>query len=111
MKPPKDAFIAPKKIRNYLLVFQKKGDKSKWLASAGYHQRNWRVLERDLFKLLETSTLFQATKDHYGIRFEMDGKIIGPNGKALSVRSVWLTEHETGRTKFITAFPVRRKPS
>lgn len=111
MKPPKDAFIAPEKIRNYLLVVRKKGDKSKWLASAGYHQLNWRVLERDLLKLLETSTLFQAKKDQYGIRFEMDGILIGPNGKALSVRSVWLTEHETRRTKFITAFPGRRKTS
>ncbi|MFP4310319.1 MAG: DUF6883 domain-containing protein [Desulfococcaceae bacterium] len=68
-------------------------------------------MERDIFKLLETSTIFQTKRDPYGIRFEMDGKIIGPNGKALSVRSAWLTEHETGRTKFITAFPGRRKTS
>jgi hypothetical protein len=109
MKPPKEAIISPEKIRNYLLVSRKKGDKSKWLASAGYERQNWKVLEKDLLKLLQTSAIYRIKDGPYGITHEMEGQIMGPNGKVLSVCSVWLTEHETGQTKFITAFPQRRK--
>ena len=33
------------------------------------------------------------------------GKLTGPNGKSLSVCTIWMTETETKSTKFITMYP------
>jgi hypothetical protein len=40
VKLPADALIAPEKLVNYLLVKQARGDKSAFLASAGYSAAN-----------------------------------------------------------------------
>jgi len=48
MKLPPDAVIAPEKLVNYLLVKRARGDKSAFLASAGYSAANSQQLSRDL---------------------------------------------------------------
>jgi hypothetical protein len=105
MKLPSDAVIAPGKIKEYLLSPRKRNDKSKWLAKAGYNLENWQALEKDLqLQILSLEAVFiEETK--YGKMYEINGKLIGPNGRTISVRSFWLTEHETRLTKFITLFP------
>jgi hypothetical protein len=37
--------------------------------------------------------------------YEIKGKLTGPNGKSLTVCTIWMTENETGNTKFITMYP------
>jgi len=41
----------------------------------------------------------------YGQMYEIKGNLIGPNGKTLSVCTIWMTETATGDTKFITMYP------
>lgn len=41
--------------------------------------------------------------------YEIQGTLIGPNGAALSVRSFWVYEYETGVTKFITLYPDKER--
>jgi hypothetical protein len=40
--------IDPKKITQYLLVPQKKNDKSQFLAQYSYMQNNWQQLQQDI---------------------------------------------------------------
>ena len=105
MKLPSTAVIAPEKIRRYLLSPRKRNDKSKWLAKAGYKLENWRKLEKDLRTQILTLDALSTEGTKYGQMYEIKGELIGPNGKTLSVRSVWMDEHESKLTKFITMFP------
>ena len=40
--------------------------------------------------------------------YEIRGILVGPNGKSLSVLTVWMTDNETGNTRFITMYPDRK---
>lgn len=105
MELPTNALIARLKLTQYLLVWRKNRDKSRWLAQAGYTLENWRTLEQDLRRqiLPREATPTECTK--YGQIYEIAGKLTGPNGKTLAVRTVWMTETATSVTKFITMFP------
>lgn len=43
--------------------------------------------------------------NQYGQSYIISGILQGPNGKLLSVRTIWMTECETGQTKFVTMYP------
>jgi len=105
MKLPENTLIACEKLTNYLLVPRKRNDKSKWLMGAGYTPENWQVLEADLRNqiLLENASLAERTE--FGQIYEIRGILVGPNGKSLSVLTVWMTDNETGNTRFITMYP------
>ena len=66
---------------------------------------DWQRLEKDLrTQLLSLDTVYtEETK--YGQMYEIKGMLTGPNGKTLSVCSIWMNEHESKLIKFITMFP------
>ena len=105
MKLPHHVVIAPAKLLNYLLIYQTKNDKSAWLASAGYQQANWQTLVQDLVNLIRTTEAVPDENNRYGQSYVVTGVLQGPNGKRLPVRTIWMTEHETGQTKFVTMYP------
>jgi len=108
MNLTKDAVISEAKIKHYLLVWRPKNDKSRWLASAGYTIEHWRQLLSDIRDLLDYPATF-AGENPWGRLYEIRGVLIGPNGKVLSVRSIWMIESETGLTKFITLYADKKK--
>ena len=105
MKLPKCTLIAYEKLTNYLLVFKKRNDKSRWLAEAGYSAENWQILEDDLRKQILSLDAKLSETTIYGQLYEITGELIGPNGKSISVRTIWMTETATEITKFITMYP------
>ena len=105
VKLPTDTIIAQAKLRYYLLAWRPRGDKSLWLASAGYTLENWRELERDLrHQLLPREAVLVGTSE-YGTMYEIRAKLTGPNGRRLAVRSFWMIATDTGQTRFITMYP------
>jgi len=102
---PADAIIAPEKLTRYLLVRQARGDKSAFLARAGYILKNADKLIDDLrTQLLPLdATPLHSTK--FGEFYEIRGPLIGPNGVTLQIRSIWMKENLSGVTKFITLIP------
>jgi hypothetical protein len=64
VKLPANAMIAPEKLTKYLLVRQARGDKSAFLARAGYTAANPEQLLRDLRRqvLSQEAALLQRTK-------------------------------------------------
>jgi hypothetical protein len=105
MKLPENTWIAHEKLAQYLLVWRKNGDKSKWLARAGYTLENWRRLEADLRRQVLSHEAVPTESTQYGQMYEIAGQLRGPNGVTLAVRSIWMTETATQVTKFITIFP------
>ncbi len=105
MKLLADAVIAAEKVRRYLLVRQTRGDKSAFLARAGYTLENADQLRNDLrTQLLPLdATPLHSTK--FGEFYEIHAPLAGPNGVTLRIRSIWMKEHLSGATKFITLIP------
>jgi len=109
MKLPHNTLIAPEKLTKYLLVFQPKDDKSRWLAGAGYRMNNWLQLAQDLRNQLLSLDAEFIEETRFGEMYEICGPLTGPNGKTLKVRSYWMRETETRETKFITMFPDKER--
>ena len=109
MKLPKNTLIAREKLTRYLLVQRKRNDKSQWLAQVGYTLDNWQVLEVDLRNQILSIDAAPIERTGYGRMYEINGQLVGPNGKILSVRTIRMTERATGDTKFITMYPAREE--
>ena len=111
MKLPGDAIIALEKLTGYLLAEQPHGDKSRFLADAGYSMANPEQLRRDLREHLLPLEAIPLPSRGYGDLHEIRGILRGPNGVGLPVRSIWMREQATGRVKFIPLVPLRRERS
>lgn len=109
MRLPNDALIAPEKFTKYLLVRRPVGDKSELLKQAGYTLDNWQRLEEDIRQQILSQDAVTLEKTSYGDFFEIRGLLVGPNGRILRVRTVWIKETESGLTKFVTLYPDRRR--
>lgn len=107
MKLPANAIISERKLKEYLLSFRKRSDKSKWLEKAGYDSRNWKRLEDDIRVQLLTLEAVLIQVNEFGEVYEITGKLNGPNGYSLQVRSIWMNEFATKLTKFITMYPLK----
>jgi hypothetical protein len=104
-KLPADTIIAKAKIQGYLLKWLPENDKSPFLSQAGYVINDPEQLESDLREQILSLEADFIGHDRFGDRYEIRGQLIGPNGISLAVVTIWMTEHETGQTKFITLFP------
>ena len=108
MKLPADAIIALEKVTGYLLAEQPRGDKSRFLAQAGYTMANPERLRRDLQEQFLSLDVTPLPSRGYGDMYEICGTLRGPNGVGLPVRTIWIREWMTSRVKFITLVPLRR---
>lgn len=107
MRLPADATIAREKLTRYLLVRQARGDKSSFLKRAGYTLENADQLLDDLRVQLLPLAAERHHRTNFGEFYEIRGALTGPNGVTLRVRSIWMKEHLSGVTKFITLIPER----
>ena len=105
MKLSQNAEIAPEKFTRYLLMKRAVGDKSEFLKRAGYTVDNWQQLEQDIRQQLLPEEAVATKQTGYGKYFAITASLTGPNGVALRVKTVWMTESKNGITKFITLYP------
>ena len=105
MKLPPDAFIDPHKATHYLLVWRAKGDKSAYLARAGYTQATAAQLIDDLRAQILPREAVAVESTGHGQYYEIRASLRGPNGRTLRICAIWMTEHLSGITKFITLVP------
>jgi hypothetical protein len=104
MKLPSTPTISTRKLTQYLLAKRLEDDKSQFLNLAGYTLSNSECLLNDLAALARCDAVFLESTE-YGDKYEIRGKLTGPNGRGLSVVTIWLTEAVTRETKFITLYP------
>ncbi len=109
MKLPADAIIAEDKLVRYLLLPQVRGDKSAFLSQAGYTLGNADLLLRDLRTQILPANAVPLESNKFGQYYEIRGMLTGPNGVALAVRTIWMTEYLSGITKFVTLIPDKRR--
>jgi hypothetical protein len=105
MKLPADSFIDPRKITHYLLKPQAKSDKSRFLFLAGYDLGSAAQLLNDLRTQVLPLDAMQLQTTQHGVFFEISAFLRGPNHRSLPVRTIWIKEHLSGLTKFVTLVP------
>ena len=101
--------IAKEKLARYLLLPQARGDKSAFLARAGYVMDTIDRLLDDLRTQVLPLEAVMLASNQFGRYYEIRGMLTGPNGKTLAVRTIWMTEHLSGVTKFVTLIPAKRR--
>lgn len=103
LEPP--FLLEENKITQYLLVYLPKDDKSNYLKMAGYGTENWLTLKQDLLALVAVGDAIHESTSVYGESFSITGLLVGPNGRELMVKTIWMKEKKTEFTKFITLYP------
>jgi hypothetical protein len=88
-----------------LLVSQARGDKSAYLALAGYTLDNFTTLLTDLRAQILNQDAAALETTSYGQLYEIRAPLVGPSGRTLRVRTIGMTEYLSGVTKFITLIP------
>ncbi len=88
---------------------QARGDKSAFLAGAGYTLQNVDQLLQDLRTQILPLDAVPLDLGKFGQFYEIRGTLAGPNGTTRAVRTIWITEHLSGLTKFVTLIPDRRR--
>lgn len=107
MKLAADAFIARDKVVYYLLEWRPENDKSQFLALAGYTVAQPDRLVNDIRKQLLPLDAEAEETTEYGEKYRISGTLVGPNGLALQVETVWMVESVSRMTKFITLYPTK----
>jgi hypothetical protein len=105
MKMPSGLIIQDEKITKYLLVYQPKSDKSRYLALAGYNLDNWELLKNDIINAVEGSEIAKVTPSDWGTQFEVKSEWTGPNGRLIKIITIWQQDKETEVVRFITLYP------
>lgn len=98
--------IANEKLTNYLLKFQLKNDKSKFLAQAGFTQENPEQLKQAILDLVRDNEAIQDRVDEYGTYYRVEGQLQGVYGD-LEVVSIWQQQAIDQQIRFITLKPKR----
>ena len=109
MKLPANTIIAREKATLYLLVPQARGDKSGFLERAGYTPELADQLLIDLRAQLLPLEAAERQTNNFGRYWETCGDLTGPSGVTVAVRAIWMTEHLSGVTKFVTLLPDKRR--
>lgn len=107
MKLAADAVIARDKVVNYLLKWRPENDKSQLLALAGYTIDHPDRLANDIRKQLLPLDAQAEETTEYGGKYRISGTLVGPNGQALRVETIWMVESNSGVTKFVTLYPTK----
>jgi hypothetical protein len=102
--------IRRKKLTHYLLLKQEQDDKSGYLALAGFTLETAGDLMRGLERLAREGEAFENRTNEYGVLLHVDGQLIGPNGRRLGVRTIWIKRSIDDETHFVTLVPLEVQP-
>ena len=101
------ATIDPAKVRDYLLSPSHPIGRFKAavFVALGYSANDWEVLRDDLLTLARTGSAVAGPPDLHGTKFEVDGILATPSGRAARFRTVWIVRAGEQRPRFVTAYP------
>ena len=71
----------------------------------GYSTESWQLLVDDLLALAHTQSATLGKSSPHGQKYEVSGKLIGPNGRSGTFITVWMLRSGDVAPRFITATP------
>jgi hypothetical protein len=108
--PHLDRAVVPEgKIVDYLLSARHSGGRAKarFLEGYGFRAQHWRVLRDAVIAHAEANDITASRQTRFGTRYEIDGPLSAPNGRAPMVRVVWFVELQEAAPRLVTLVPRR----
>ena len=101
------SIVEPAKVRDYLLSTAHPVGRFKAVVfvALGYSAENWQLLADDLLVLARSEPAREGQSSPYGQKYEVSGKLTGPNGRSATVTTVWMLKPDESAPRFVTAFP------
>jgi hypothetical protein len=101
MKIDGEVEFDPRKLTDYLLVWQPKSDKSKFLNRLGYFQENWEELRADILNIMTVgSPVYSRPAPFGGDLYKIVGEL-----RNFGVVTIWLHTEESATWRFVTLYP------
>jgi hypothetical protein len=107
--PNADKLIVEReKIQDYLLNPEHRfgASKARFFERFGFTMEQWSLLAEALREHGQTHEVRRLRETDFGPRFEVEGPLAAPNGRAPRVRSVWQQDHGAVAPRLITAYPI-----
>lgn len=89
-----------------MLIPQRKNDKSRFLAQAGFTQENPDLLEEAIRQLITENEAITDRQNEYGTFYRVVGDLYGPEG-VLSTVTGWIQLTNDNHYRFVTLKPAR----
>ena len=108
--PHLDRAIVPEtKLVSYLLSARHSGGRAKarFLEDFGFGAKNWPMLRDALIAHARANDVTASYQTRFGTKYEIDGPLPTPDGRAPSVRVVWFVELEEPAPRLVTLVPRR----
>ncbi len=101
------AVIDGDKLRSYLLspTHPVGRFKARFFGRLGYRADDWKRLEADLRSQHLQHAAHPREKTAYGQKYEIRGRLVGPNGTAVELVSAWIIRAGEEAPRFVTAYP------
>jgi len=100
--------VEQEKIVAYLLnpTHRYGATKSRFFTSFGFRSEDWQTLARALREHGQQHDVSTERETGFGPRYEVDGPLNVPDGRAPRVRTVWQLDHGQVAPRLITAYPL-----
>ncbi len=112
MKLPNANFVIvdPTKVKDYLLNAGHRHGRSKarFFGRFGFTVTNWEKLAMALREHAQQYEVIEVVETEFGSRYEVEGELRTPDGRAPRVRSVWQLDPGMVAPRLITAYPSRK---
>jgi len=106
------ATVSKAKITDYLLSLTHRDGRSKALFffRYGFTVAAWQDLEKALQNHAADNLVAKIEDSPFGRRYIIEGEILAPDGRTAVIRSVWFIDEGDEIPKFVTAYPLQRRP-
>jgi hypothetical protein len=111
--PHVDRAVVPEaKIVDYLLSLRHSGGRAKarFLESFGFRAKDWHVLRDAVIAHAATNDVTATRQTRFGTRYEIDGPLPAPDGRAPIVRVIWFVDPQQAIPRLVTLVPRRIVP-
>ena len=101
------AVVDPAKVRDYLLSSEHPVGRSKarFFAALGFTRTGWPAFQRILLNVARHDDALEGGETLYGRKYEIHATIVGANGRAAEVVTVWIVLTGEDFPRFVTAYP------
>ncbi len=103
-----NCYVDERKVTNYLLNTSQMpaAAKARFFISCGFSPERWEVLSSALIAHGQDGDIMRRVPSDYGVKYEIEGSLLCPDGRLPLVRSVWQIDKDGLAPRLITAYPV-----
>lgn len=105
------ALVAKEKVVDYLLnpAHPDNGGKAEFFGSLGFRREEWELFARALRDLAAAVEATERLESAHGVKYVLEGGLVGPGGRAARVRTIWIVDRGRNRPRLVTAYPAERQ--